>query len=85
MMSPATVAKIAVLADRGVVGVTGEDAAKLLQGIISNDMDLLADRPAIHAALLTPQGKILFDFFVVKVADGFLLEAAADKLAAIAY
>jgi folate-binding protein YgfZ len=84
MMSPATAAKIAVLADRGVVGVTGEDAEKLLQGIISNDMDLLADRPAIHAALLTPQGKILFDFFVVKVSDGFLLEAAVDKVADLA-
>jgi folate-binding protein YgfZ len=67
-----------------VVGVTGEDAAKLLQGIISNDMDLLADRPAIHAALLTPQGKILFDFFVVKVRGEFLLEAAADKVADLA-
>jgi tRNA-modifying protein YgfZ len=84
MMSPATGAKIAVLADRGVVGVTGADAVKLLQGVITNDMDLLSARPAIHAALLTPQGKILFEFVVVKVPDGFLLEAAADKTADLA-
>jgi tRNA-modifying protein YgfZ len=84
MTSPATGAKIAVLADRGVVGVTGADAVKLLQGVITNDMDALSVQPAIHAALLTPQGKILFEFFVVKAPDGFWLEAAADKTADLA-
>ena len=76
-----TPARIARLADRGVVRVTGADAEKLLQGIVSNDMELLASQPAIHAALLTPQGKILFDFFVVRAGDGFLLEVARDKAA----
>jgi tRNA-modifying protein YgfZ len=79
-----TSARIALLADRGVVRVTGEDAEKLLQGIVSNDMDLLASQPAIHAALLTPQGKILFDFFVVKIGGGFLLETARDKAGELA-
>ena len=79
-----TSAKIALLADRGVVRVTGEDAEKLLQGIVSNDMDLLATQPAIHTALLTPQGKILFEFFVVKTGDGYLLETARDKAADLA-
>jgi folate-binding protein YgfZ len=79
-----TVAKMALLRDRGVVRVAGEDAGKLLQGTISNDMDLLDRQPAIHAALLTPQGKILFDFFVVKGADGgFLLETAKDQVASL--
>ena len=59
----------ALLADRGVVRVAGADAEKLLQGVITNDMDLLASQPAIHAALLTPQGKILFEFFVVEAAE----------------
>ncbi len=77
-------AHIAQLADRGVVRVTGADAEKLLQGIITNDMDLLASQPAIHAALLTPQGKLLFEFFVVKAADGFRLETARDKAAELA-
>jgi folate-binding protein YgfZ len=79
-----TPARIARLADRGVVRVTGADAEKLLQGIVSNDMELLASQPAIHAALLTPQGKILFDFFVVRAGDGFLLEVARDKAADLA-
>ena len=76
MTSPSTGARIALLADRGVVRVAGEDAEKLLQGMITSDMELLSAQPAIHAALLTPQGKILFDFFVVKIAGGFLLETA---------
>jgi tRNA-modifying protein YgfZ len=69
-----TPANTALLPDRGVVRVAGEDAAKLLQGIVTNDMDLLASRPAIHAALLTPQGKVLFEFFLVTMADGFLID-----------
>ena len=79
-----TSAKIALLADRGVVRVAGADAEKLLQGVITNDMDLLASQPALHAALLTPQGKILFEFFVVKAGDGFLLETARDRAAELA-
>ena len=71
-----TPAKIALLADRGVVRVGGEDAQKLLQGLISNDMELLGTQAAIHAALLSPQGKILFEFFVVAAGAGFLLETA---------
>jgi tRNA-modifying protein YgfZ len=76
--------KVALLSERGVVRVAGEDAAKLLQGVISNDILLLAKQPAIHAALLSPQGKILFDFFVVKAADGYLLETGQDQAASLA-
>jgi hypothetical protein len=78
-----TPAKIALLPDRGVVRVAGEDAHKLLQGVVTSDMDLLAAQPAIHAALLTPQGKILVDFFVVRVPGGFLLETAKDQVAGL--
>ena len=71
--------KIALLPDRGVVSVAGADASKLLQGIITNDMALLDSQPAIHAGLLSPQGKLLFDFFVVRSTDGFLLDVAREK------
>ena len=70
---------VALLADRGVVAVTGDDAAKLLQGIITNDMDLLATQPAIHAALLTPQGKILFEFIVARANSGYLVDIARSQ------
>ena len=76
-----TRAHYALLPDRGVVSVSGEDAAKLLQGIITNDMDLLQKQPALHTALLTPQGKILFEFFVAKSGAGYLLDVAASQIA----
>ncbi len=76
--------KIALLPDRGIVNVTGEDARKLLQGVITNDMDLIDTQPALHAGLLSPQGKILFDFFVVACPDGFCLETARSKAAELA-
>jgi len=76
--------RIALLPDRGVVSVRGEDAAKLLQGIITNDMGLLETQPALHAGLLTPQGKILFEFFVVRTPDGFLLDTSRDQTQALA-
>ncbi len=68
--------KLALLPNRGVISVTGADAGELLQGLITNDMDRLPDRGALHAGLLSPQGKILFDFFVVKSDAGLLLETA---------
>jgi folate-binding protein YgfZ len=73
-----------MLPDRGVVRVVGEDAEKLLQGVITNDMALLARQPAIHAALLSPQGKMLFEFFVAREGSGFLLETATSQAAALA-
>ena len=71
--------KIALLPHRGVVCVAGEDAERFLQGVITNEMGLLATQPAIHTGMLTPQGKILFDFFVVKTPEGFRLETARDN------
>ena len=79
-----TLAKMALLPDRGVVRVAGEDAWKLLQGTVTNDMALLDSQAALHAALLTPQGKVLFEFFAAKAADGgFLLETAIDQVGSL--
>lgn len=76
-------AQFVALSDRGVVAVTGPDAAKLLDGIITNDLELLDRQPAIFAGLLSPQGKVLFDFLVVRdvAGDGFLLDVARDQAA----
>jgi folate-binding protein YgfZ len=74
---------MALLPDRGVVRVAGEDAGKLLQGTITGDVAALDSRSASYAALLSPQGKVLFDFFVVKAAGGFLLESGTDQVGAL--
>ncbi len=60
----------APLLDRGVVRVSGEDAYKLLNGIITCDLDRVSARAARFGALLNPQGKILFDFMVIGDAEG---------------
>ena len=70
------------LKDRGVVRVAGADAASFLQGLLTNDVEALAEDETRYAALLSPQGKILFDFLVFRTgADSFLLDAPADRLA----
>lgn len=74
---------VAHLADRGVVTVGGADAEKLLQGLITNDMGRLATARAMHAALLTPQGKIICDFLVVRAGGAFMLDVARDQAAAL--
>jgi folate-binding protein YgfZ len=71
----------ALLSDRSVLRVTGPDTHKLLQGVITNDLNRVQHGSGIHAGLLSPQGKILFDFFVVAAGDGFLIEVAKDKAA----
>src|SRR3990170_7106569 len=68
-----------LLASRGVLRVRGADARKYLQGLITNDIGKAQGSGAIHAGLLSPQGKILFDFFVVPAGDGFLIDVARDK------
>jgi folate-binding protein YgfZ len=73
------------LADRGIVGVSGPDAASFLQGVVTNDVEKLASRQACYAALLTPQGKILFDFLVVRLpGDAYALDCDASRAADLA-
>jgi folate-binding protein YgfZ len=54
------------LDDRSVLSVSGEDAAAFLHGLVTNDVEHMATGEARYAALLTPQGKILFDFFLYR-------------------
>ncbi|MEM7399795.1 MAG: folate-binding protein [Pseudomonadota bacterium] len=71
------------LTDRGVLRISGTDAKAFLQGLITNNVDKLNDGNAIFAGLLTPQGKILFDFFVVADGDTFLIDVPKDVLEAL--
>jgi len=70
---------IALLPGRGVVEVTGEDRVSFLQGLVSNDVTEAAPGRAVWAALLTPQGKWLADFFVLTDGERLLLDCARDQ------
>ncbi len=80
--------KAAMLEDRGVVRVSGADATGFLQGLLTNDVEGLDTGEARYAALLTPQGKILFDMIVVRAPGGedpsYLLDCAATRAADLA-
>ncbi len=62
------------LKNRGLITLSGPDARKFLQDIISNDINLLDTQPCIYACLLSPQGKFLHDFFITEKDGALLLE-----------
>lgn len=64
----------AFLGSRRLIRVSGRDCAGFLQGLITADVDALSKTVAQPAALLTPQGKILFDFLIWRDGDGFLID-----------
>ncbi len=68
------------LDDRGIVTLDGADAGPFLQGLISNDVDRVSDERGAYAALLTPQGKFLHDFFVLRHGSGYLLDCEGPRL-----
>lgn len=74
-----------ILSDRGVLSVTGAEARSFLQGIITNDVNKVDATRSLYAALLTPQGKFLFDFFLYDDGDGgLLLDTKKERLEELA-
>src|SRR5260370_28430121 len=80
--------KAALLEDRGVIRVSGEDATAILQWLLTNDVERLQAGEARYAALLSPQGKILFDMLVVRMPSengaAYLVDCAASQAADLA-
>jgi folate-binding protein YgfZ len=71
--------------ERTVLRMAGADVRDVLQNVVTNDLDRLAPGRAVYAALLTPQGKYLFDFLLVEGPDGALLiDCAANRAEALA-
>jgi folate-binding protein YgfZ len=70
-------------ADRTVLRVSGPDARDFLQGLVTNDVRRLVEGP-VYAALLSPQGKYLFDFFLVPADGDVLVDVKAERAAALA-
>ncbi len=71
--------QVVILEKRGVVLISGEDAKNFLQNIITNDISKVSFKNSIFAALLTPQGKYLNEFFIVKVNNGYLLDCSENS------
>ena len=75
---------ITLLPDRGALEVAGEDRVAFLQGLVSNDVAEAAPGRAVWAALLTPQGKWLADFFVFSDGERLLLDCEREQAPALA-
>jgi folate-binding protein YgfZ len=71
--------KLAHLRSRALVAVRGPDCRSFLQGLLTQDLDTLADGEWRYAALLSPQGRLLYDMFVIGQADAVLLDLPAGK------
>lgn len=73
----------ASLESRAVIVIEGEDWRSFLQGLVTQDVDTLRPGEIRFAALLTPQGRLQFDLFVVGSAHGCLIDCAASRREAL--
>ena len=63
-----------ILEDRGLIYINGEDVKEFLQNIITNNIDIVSENNSCFAGLLSPQGKYLYDFLVIKHKSGYFLD-----------
>ncbi len=66
--------EVYIFEDRGLLYLNGEDVKEFLQNIITNDIEKVSNEMSCFAALLTPQGKYLFDFLIIKHKAGYFLD-----------
>ena len=66
--------QIILLENRGLILISGEDVKNFLQNIITNDIEKVNLSTSIFSALFTPQGKYLFEFFLIQSKNGYLLD-----------
>ena len=63
-----------ILDDRSILYINGDDAKEFLQNLISNDINKVNDSNSCFSSLLTPQGKFLYEFIIVKHKSGYLID-----------
>ena len=72
--------QIFILKDRGIVYISGEDSKDFLQNIVTNDLNKVSNTLSAFSSLLTPQGKYLFDFIIVKHKHGYFLDCEINQI-----
>ena len=66
--------EVITLEDRGFIQVKGPEAKDFLQNIVTGNMEKVTNDSTVFSSILTPQGKYLFEFFILKLKDSYLLE-----------
>ena len=72
--------QIFILKDRGVLSISGQDSKDFLQNLVTNDINKVTDTQSCFSSLLTPQGKYLFDFMIVKHKAGYFLDCELNQI-----
>jgi len=72
--------QIFILKDRGVLLISGQDSKDFLQNLVTNDINKVTKTQSCFSSLLTPQGKYLFDFMIVKHKDGYFLDCELNQI-----
>jgi folate-binding protein YgfZ len=80
---PSPPSKLARLRSRALIAVTGPDARSFLQGLLTQDVESLAPDALRYGALLTPQGRLLYDLFLIGAADGVTIDVASAERHAV--
>ena len=68
-----------ILDDRSILYINGEDAKEFLQNLISNDINKVSDINSCFTSLLTPQGKFLYEFIIIKHKSGYLIDCEKSQ------
>tara|TARA_B100000929_G_scaffold3113_1_gene2644 strand:+ start:34 stop:915 length:882 start_codon:yes stop_codon:yes gene_type:complete len=69
-----------ILEDRGLLYLNGDDVKEFLQNIITNNIERVTNDMSCFSALLTPQGKYLFDFLIIKHKAGYFLDCEKKNI-----
>jgi len=75
--------EVITLEDRGFIQVNGPEAKDFLQNIVTNDIEKVTSSSTVFSSILTPQGKYLFEFFILKLKDSYLIECEKKSTAEI--
>ena len=68
-----------ILEDRAILYINGLDAKDFLQNLISNDINKVTDESSCFASLLTPQGKFLYEFIIIKDKSGYFIDCEKSQ------
>ena len=72
-----------ILDDRGFIKINGDEAKSFLQNIVTNDIEKIVAKLTLFSSIFTPQGKYLYEFFILKFEDGYLLECEKNATSEI--
>ena len=75
--------EVITLEDRGFIQINGPEAKDFLQNIVTNDIEKVTSSSTVFSSILTPQGKYLFEFFILKLKDSYLVECEKKSTAEI--